>query len=265
MNKYFILLKTCLQKYFYFRSNAFIWIIHAFVNFGIMVVVWTVIYKDNLSVGGYSYSQMISYYLLITLMKEAIYATQGRTTINDDIYFGSLSSYLIKPFSYLKRVLIEEVSKRFIEFTLFLIPFILLFYVFRNIITYSINFYLWPAFVLSLIFGFLICAFLDYIFALAGFWLTETTALFHFKEISFLLLGGLSFPSGLLPLVIRKLNYFLPFYYVFAFPVEIINNNLPTPEIVINLIRQIIWIILLYFIYKIIWKRGLKIYEAAGN
>ncbi len=265
MKKYFILFQTYLQKYIYYRANAFIWAIFDISNYVILIIVWGAIYRTNNIVAGMNYQQMVNYYLLLSIIRELVYAAGGRNLIAEEIYHGELNIYLIKPMSYLKRVFIEEVSWRLIQTILFFIPFIILFLSIRKSagITMTVN--LSPLSIMALIFAFIISAFIDYLCALVGFWITQTGTLFHLKEIAFGLLGGLVFPSKLLPTVIQNINFGLPFYYIFSFPVEIITQQLTINQIAWRLLVQIIWIGFLMKVYQFVWRRGTKEYYAWGN
>lgn len=265
MKKYFTLFKTYLQKYIYYRANAFIWAIFDISHFVILIIVWGAIYRTNTTVAGINYSQMVSYYLILSIIRELVYAAGGRNMIAEEIYHGQLNIYLIKPISYLKRVFIEEISWRLIQTALFFIPFTVLFLLVNKHVGITTTAVLSPLSIIALVFAFIISAFIDYLCALAGFWITQTSTLFHLKEIAFGLLGGLAFPTKLLPGVIQNINFGLPFYYIFSFPIEVINQQLTINQIAWRLIVQIIWIGLLMKFYQFIWRKGTKEYNAWGN
>ncbi|MFC1711358.1 ABC transporter permease [Patescibacteria group bacterium] len=263
--KYKALFKNYLQKHFYFRSQAIIWALSQIIPITVIMIVWSSIYKNRSTVAGLSFDQMISYYLIITIVFQLIYTASGKVVIREEIYSGYLSFFLLKPLSFLKRVFIEELSWRLIQIIFFLPLFLLIFAVFSQQINFSYNFKFLPLFLISLFFSFLISAFLDYLCGIAAFWLTQTHTLFHLKEIFYWLLGGLAFPQKLLPIMLQKINLVLPFYYVFAFPVDLLTRNMSVFDIVFRFIMQIIWTISLFYIYKFIWKKGIKKYEAWGN
>jgi len=265
VKKYLILFKTYLQKYIYYRASAFVWMLSDIIPFIVLIILWQAVYQNRSSIAGVSFNQMVVYYLSISFLRELIYTGGGRNTISEEIYTGQLSSLLLKPFNYLKRVFVEEISWRFIQFGLFLIPYVLLFICFKNVVKGVYNFKLWPVFILALILSFLISAFLDYLCGIGAFWLTQTSTLFHLKDIFYWLLGGLTFPQKLLPCLLQKINITLPFYYVFGFPTELIISNLSYGQIIIRFLVQLIWVIFLYLIYKLLWQKGLRKYDAWGN
>ncbi|MDP1743502.1 MAG: ABC-2 family transporter protein, partial [Candidatus Amesbacteria bacterium] len=57
---------------------------------------------------------------------------------------------------------------------------------------------------------------------------------------------------------------FLPFRYMYSFPLEIILGKLAGKEIVFGFTVGIIWILILVIIYKTMWSKGTKAYTSAG-
>lgn len=254
-----------MQKAFYYRSNAFLWAFFDVLRMLAFFFVWSAIYRKYSTVANLSFDQIISYFFLITFIKEIVETGGGRNTVSDEIYTGQITFFLLKPHSFLKRVFTEEVGWRSLQFGLFLPNFALLAIFINNTVNLSFNFIHLPFFLLSLVFSFFLSAFLDYLCGISAFWLVQTTTLFHLKDIFYRLLGGLTIPQDLFPVFIRKINLTLPFYYVFAFPVEIMTKNFSSWQIFLRLLTQGFWIVVLYTIYKILWKKGLKHYEAWGN
>lgn len=265
MKKLLTFFKTYLQNNLYYRSAAIVWVIVDTAPIVVLILLWKAIYQTNNLVAGLNFNQMVSYYLLITFVYQLVYTAGGRNTVTDEIYTGSLSFFLLKPYNYLKRIFIEEISWRVFQTSLFLPLFFILTLVLSKTISLSFNFSLWPVFSISIIFSFFISGFLDYICGLAGFWLIQTVTLFHLKDVFYWVLGGLAFPQDLFPPLVQKLNLGLPFYYVFAFPIEIITKQFTGFQLLQRFFIQISWFIILFLIYKFLWKKGTKRYEAWGN
>lgn len=257
--------KAYLQKSFYYRSNAFLWSLIDIFRMLAFLFVWSAIFRKYSTVAGLNFNQIISYFLLITFIKEIVDVGGGRNTVSDEIYTGQIAFFLLKPFSFLKRVFTEEVGWRSLQFSLFLPNFVLLSIFINKVADLSFNFVNLPIFLISLSLSFFISALLDYLCGIGAFWLVQTTTLFHLKDIFYRLLGGLTIPQDLFPIFIRKINLSLPFYYIFAFPTELMTKNFSAWQILSRLLMQFFWILVLYTIYKILWKKGLQRYETWGN
>jgi len=206
-----------LQTFFYYRFQVLLWSVIDVAPLVVLIIVWQSVFKAQDMVAGLSFEQMTSWYVLLTLLKQFLTAGSGRNVLSREIYSGQLSFHLLKPFYYLKRLLTEEVSWRSLQTFLFLPLFLLVLKFFGQSLSFNLSFLKGLSLFLILPFSFLIAAFLDYLCGVAAFWLTQTTTLFHLRDIFYWLLGGLAFPPSLLPLWLGKLNLGLPFYYVFSF------------------------------------------------
>lgn len=264
MNKYLLLFKTKLQSNIYYRINALIWTIFDLTPFIALIIVWRSVFASRTIVAGLNLSQMVSYYFLVSLVSELITTHEGET-IAEEIYQGNIVFYLLKPISYLKRIFIKEIGWHFWLMILFLSLYIPLFFMLKNLITINLSWLNIIFFIIAIALAFFINGLLSYLGGIAGFWFTQTTTIFHLKLIMFWLLGGLAFPLELLPRFLQTINTYLPFAYVFSFPVAIITKNLSWQDLVFKFFMQIFWIILLFFIYKKLWRKGLKRYESFGN
>jgi ABC-2 type transport system permease protein len=76
-------------------------------------------------------------------------------------------------------------------------------------------------------------------------------------------LGGTILPLSMLPDPINLISWFLPYRYVFYDSISFIIGN--TDQIYTTLGIQLVWIILLYFLFKLLWKTGLRKFDAVGG
>jgi ABC-2 type transport system permease protein len=263
--KYLVLFKNYLQTYIYYRANAFIWALVDSAHFVVIIFVWATVFINQQQIAGLNFSQIINYYLVALIIRELLYTGAGRNKIAEEIYSGQLSSHLLKPYNFLIHAFAEEISWRLVQTFLFIIPYLVILILIKKIFFTTVIFNLSPLIVIIMVLSFIISSFLDYLCALAAFWLVQTTTLFHIKDILYYLLSGLALPLSLFPLLIKQINLALPFYYVFAFPIELVTKQLATGQILARLTMQLVWIIILGLTYKTLWKKGQKTYDAFGN
>lgn len=108
------------------------------------------------------------------------------------------------------------------------------------------------------VFGFSLCL------GLLAFWFTEVSTIDNLFWACLVFLGGQALPITFIPAVFQNLVRILPFRYMFSFPLEIFFGKLSTGEIITGLFFQLTWIVILIFLYKIMWRQGLKVYSAFG-
>src|SRR5437879_9739122 len=66
------------------------------------ISLWRTIYSgNNSSIAGYTLSQMISYYLVITIVDSLTAVNEDDWQIATDIKDGNISQFLLKPIDYL--------------------------------------------------------------------------------------------------------------------------------------------------------------------
>ncbi len=258
-------LENYLQTFFYYRPQVFLWSVIDMAPLVVLIIVWQAVFQNQDKVAGLSFEQMFSWYVLLSLVRQFLTTGSGKNVITQEIYTGQLSFHLLKPFSYLKRIFTEEVSWRSLQTLLFLPLFFLFLKIFNQSLSLNLSFFKLIALMLIFTFSFLISAFLDYLCGVAAFWLVQTTTLFHLRDIFYWLLGGLAFPPSLLPLWLQKINLGLPFYYVFAFPLQVLTQEVTFFDLGIRVLIQGGWAFILFFLYKLLWKKGLFSYAAWGN
>ena len=77
-------------------------------------------------------------------------------------------------------------------------------------------------------------------------------------------LAGWIAPLALFPAWFRQFASWLPFRSTLGFPVEILTGQLSWPEIRFGFLVTLGWILLFLAIYRLLWRMGLRRYEAVG-
>jgi ABC-2 type transport system permease protein len=107
--------------------------------------------------------------------------------------------------------------------------------------------------------------FTQFSLGLLGFWFSQALVLTDVFWMLFLLFGGAVAPLQLLPEPLQTLAYHLPFRFMMSFPIEIMMGQLTVNEILLGLSSQIIWIVILFAVYRILWARGIRKFSAFGS
>jgi ABC-2 type transport system permease protein len=79
------------------------------------------------------------------------------------------------------------------------------------------------------------------------------------------LLGGRWIPLNFFPPVVANVFNLLPFMFLFSFPVQIFQGQISMGQILRSTAIEIFWLGLFLFIGKVLWKAGVKKYEAYGQ
>lgn len=260
MKKYFLFAWVSFLNLIEYRVN-FLWeIFGSLINMLMLYAFWVAILGSGFLNSSYTSVSIGLYYLFITFIGTISNSNYWR--IANLINSGDLSIEIIKPYSF--------PFKEFVQFIPHKIMQTLIFIVILGIVSYlgmayhfslsQILFFI-PSVLLTIVSKFYIALSLGGL----GFWFKRV----HGFGSLFWNLGGLFsgelIPVDLLPHTLFLVSAYLPFRSLAFFPVQIILGKINQPEIISGLITQIVWLIIFIVIAKLIWKKGLSQYDAAGR
>lgn len=232
----------------------------------IQFFMWTGIFNssDSKLVYGYTYSQMLIYSLFAALTSKLI-SGGFEYGILDDIKNGGLSKFIVKPIGYLRYRLACFLGEKFFYAVVIFILIAIFDGVFRVIFDYKISVTVAVMFVLSVILSLLINFLIYSSLAAVSFWVTDAWALFVIFELVANALSGGIFPLDIFGKTLKAVFNFLPFQYTIYFSVNILTGKVDLNGIFSGLAVQILWIAIMLVVSNLIWRTGLRKYEAVGG
>ena len=266
MHKYLHVLNIGIQNTLVYRVNFLFRSLFGLIPLMATISLWRTIYSGNASsVAGYTLSQMISYYLIVTIVDALTAVNEDDWQIAADIKDGNISQFLLKPIDYLTYRLCTFGAGRLMYTAVAFLPVTLF-------ILYQRNFFVLPAnastvgwFIVSMMLTGLLQFFSSYAMALLAFWVLEVSTfifiLFAFEYIA----GGHLFPLDILPPTIERVLYYTPFPYQLFFPVSIYVGKTTGHELYRGLLIQTGWVVASYLLARWVWKRGIRKYSAVGG
>ena len=255
------LIQRTWQSWMQYRSFFFVlafgWMIPPLVY----LFVWSTAAGSE-SVGGFTRGAFVAYYLVLILVNQLTYA-QTNWTVGDMIREGKLSALLLYPMSPLYNALASEVAGK-VVYMAFVIPVTaVLAALLRPELHVSARDAL--AFVPALILAWALRFFWEYWLALLAFWATRADALLAVQDALIFLLSGQVAPTALLPDALRAAATALPFRYMVGFPVEVLTGQLDDGALLTGFALQAGWLAVALFLYRLVWRRGLRRYAAVGG
>jgi len=246
------------------RARAFIWFLLPLMNNLMLIVFWkgSTIQGSNFQ---WDMSAITSYYFIMTIVGSMLSSHIEEDVSEFDILQGDLVRYLTRPFSYYLSKFIEELPYRLLQGVygiILLLLFVIFFKPNMNLNKDLIQLTFIP---IILILGFLISFTLKMILGLTAFWFKENGGLFELFMIANIVLSGGIVPLDLAPPLLRNISYVLPFSYTGYFPIIAIQGKLDLTGILQLITVQSGWLISLYLLNRLIWKKGLKIFTAVGQ
>jgi len=268
IRKYWHVFLVGIQNNLTYRFNFLARALFGLIPLIAVLCLWKTIYRGKGpggSVGSYSLAEMISYYLLMTVVDALTAVNEDDWQIAADIRDGNISQFLLKPIDYLWYRLSLFFSGRVSYLAVAGIPL--------AIFVTSLHRYLVPpagaaacaGFVVAVVLTALLQFFTSYAMAMLAFWVLEVSTfifiLFAFEYIA----SGHLFPLDILPPALERALYFTPFPYQLYFPVSVYMGKTAGADLVRGLFVQLAWVVAAYFLARFAWARGIKRYAAVGG
>jgi len=255
-----------MQNALEYRMDFFLNMVSALFPIFIQVFMWTAIYEKTGqgAVFGYTYSQMIVYTVLASLLNRLL-RTSFEYEISEDIKTGGLNKFIIRPIAHFPYRLAVFLGQKTVHTGLISVVLVIMVVVSVKVTGLPIGpaqvLGFLPAFVLAFVMNFI----LFYLVSAIAFWLTEIGFFFEAVRIVFIALSGGIFPIDVLGEDAARILRLLPFQYTINFPVDVLNGRITGRDTVLGLVVQVVWILLLSGLTVWIWKVGSRKYVAVGG
>jgi ABC-2 type transport system permease protein len=254
-----------MQDALMYRSQSILWMLTDVVAAIIMPFVWLSSYHGRETIQGFAPDQMVLYYLTMAFLANLVVA-HVQWEVSRDVKDGTLSKYLLYPFSYLQFHYMGNLSYRVLR-CFYFIPFLILWLiVFRNHLSLQSlqHLHVGPEFLLALVLGHFVAFFFAWVLGSLAFYFIETASLFLAYYIFLHILGGQIAPFQLLPPLLQTIATYTPFRYTLSFPLEVLHGRVQGAELWTGIAIQAFWLITLYLIGRVAWRAGTKQYAGAG-
>jgi ABC-2 type transport system permease protein len=244
-----------------FGIRSLFWFCHLIVVF----ILWGAAYAGNPSIGGYSFAQTLTYFVVIFVLQFFIGAFNEDYQISEDIRNGLINQFLLKPINYFAYRLSVFAAARVVSGAFGLLALLVALPFFRGYLDFPHEG--WrialgvPAMALTAIIQFSIA----YCFGLLAFWFLDIQGFVILSMAVETLLGGQIVPLDLLPQSVFNVVRFLPFFYQAYFPAAILTGRKGFDFAVQGLAIQAFWAFILVCLAEAVWLRGLKHHTAAGG
>lgn len=183
----------------------------------------------------------------------------------DDIEKGELAGRLLKPFSYYwQRFNIELPVRIFQGVSGAVIAYLLTFIYHANLQFHLTFFTALLAFIVILL-AYFMCFTFKIILALTALWTTEIRGAQELTDILVTIFAGYIVPVNLLPGILEKVAYILPFSYIIYYPVVAVQGRLAIQTLFSVIGIQIVWLCILGVIFHLMWRKGLMQYSDFGQ
>lgn len=224
----------------------------------ISIFVWKVIYSNNPMDINYTLNEMVTYIITSTFIS-VVYSVSHAFRLTKLVRTGNLSFILIRPYNYLLESFSFFTGKKVVEgIILFLIFFTLSA---AGIIEIGgINLIS----VLLLISTYIMVFLFINLIGILSFWLIQMWTIKPLFVALVGLLGGTYFPLDILPSSVYKILKYNPFSFIGFVNTKTLLGKFSVEETFVFLTVSICWSFVFIILTKLLWKKGLRIYEGMG-
>ncbi|HEY5664730.1 MAG TPA: ABC-2 family transporter protein [Ilumatobacter sp.] len=260
---YVTLGRTSIMQQFQYRLANYFYMIGMIAEPVVYLVVWsTIARQQGGAVGGYTPGTFAAYYIVWTLVRNMniVFTPFGW---EQRIREGELSGHLARPLHPIHYDLGFFAGWKVVVIVLWLPIAAVLSLVFRPELDPSVGQV--AAFVAAIWGAYLIRSMFLWLLGMITIWTTRVSAIFEAYFAAELLLSGRLLPVSLMPGWSQTIAGYLPFESTFGFPITALVGPITTRELVIGLVRQLVWILIGVVAVRLMWRRAIKAYTAVNG
>ena len=251
-----------LSRELLYRLNFVLGRVREFVVFGTLFFAYQALPQG---IGGYTQSELLSYVLLGALCSSPLFV-YGMHQMAQEINDGEFTNYLLRPLSYCGYWSARMLASRVLIGGAGLLSLIALLLMVRHTpIFFQTDLRGWIQCGALLLGSIVFVQILDFMGASFSFWMPRAHGPRWMITVLVQLLSGAYIPLDLFPGFLKNIFVNLPFSLLLYGPIKAWIHPLAQTEFLRLLLVQWIWIGIGLVLLTLIWKRGVKTYEAYGR
>ncbi len=275
LGTWWTILRICLEERLVYRGDFALGTLMRFLPIVTQIFLWHAIFQavaaarqvdaDQVTIQGYTYHDMIAYYLL-TMIGRAFSSMPGLASgIARQIRSGEIKKFLIQPVDLVDFLMLSRVAHKLVYYLVAAGPFALVFFLCRGYFPGWPNPPVMAAFLASLVMAFLLGFYLEATMGMIGFWLLEVSSLLFVYQLFTFFFSGHMFPIDFLPGVWRTLVMITPLQYLAYFPAAVFLGKIQGTDLAIGLAVELFWVVFFIAACRLTLRRGLRRYSGYGG
>ncbi len=269
------ILRICIEERLVYRGDFWLGTLMRFLPIVTQIFLWGAVFAGmsavsgqpiaDKQIAGYSYQDFVAYYLLTTISRAFSSMPGLAGGIALQIRNGEIKKYLVQPIDLVGFLLLQRVAHKLVYYGIAIVPFAIVFYLCRD------YFPGWPppevlfAYIVSLIFAFLLGFFLEATIGMIGFWFLEVSSLLFVYMLFNFFFSGHMFPLSMLPAPWNTIVQLIPLQYLAFFPAAVFLQKIQGPDLWIGLTVQAAWVLFFIVACRVTYWRGVKRYSGFGG
>ncbi len=249
-----------------YRAEMFIWVLATTMPL-VMLMLWTAV-AEVAPVAGASHknwgsSQFVAYFLSTFIVRQLISAWAA-WEMNYEVRQGILSMRLLRPLHPILSFASENIAALPLRAMVTVpIALILAFSVGAQELTRDWR--MWLLLLAAMLGGWLITFFANICIGCLSLYFESSIKIMDIWLAAFFVFSGYLFPSDLFPDWLRAVAVYLPFRFQIGLPVELVTNQHSFSTAFELLARQYAWATGFVLLSLVLWRGGVKRFQAVGG
>jgi len=250
MKQYLMVTRNTIISSLTYRAHFIFQILASSLAIVVQFFLWQAVFasSNQASIQGMNFQDTFVYVSLATALN-VLMRTWTEWYVSSQILSGDIVMYLFKPIEHMHWTFFESLGGVIGNFITITLPsLIVIFLVFGAKIAVGFNLVIFvPALFLSWVLNFLF----DYTIGLTCFWTMSIWGISATKDALIVFLSGALIPLPFYPEQLRQLLYWLPFAWMYHFPLSVINAKSPDWLYWLKgLGVQIFWVAFMYLLVR---------------
>lgn len=238
-----------------YRFDYLLGILNTLLSFVVYWSIYKALYDGASAVDGVTFSMVTTNFIISLGLSSAF--SKNEMFLQDKIKQGTIANELLKPVNFKLRMLFEDIGEGAFSVVFNFLPTVVIAAFFAQLSAPSsaVNIFLC---LISVVLGYIVLWQISFIVQSWSFWLFSVWGLVTIKNVIINILAGAYIPMWFMPDWLKNAIRFTPFDSIYFTPVQLYLGELQGWEILINFARQILWIVILYGIGELCWRKGIK-------
>lgn len=256
VHRYWTLAKLSFQERMEYRWNILMYVSMSLLPAVITIYLWSTVFNAQNNKEALSY--IVTYYIVAAYVGWRIHPYHWN--VMWDVLQGRMATALLRPMSFPAKHFWYEVGGR-VWSTLLTTPlFVGLAFAMGDNFKVPTSGWNWLFSIVAFMVAYVVYFFMTFTLGLLVIWQNQCESIFVLFAVGSQWLGGTLVPLALMPGWISEWLQWLPFAYIFGFPVKIF-MGMPPEQIWQGFGVQLFWLVVSIVIYKIIWKKAINRFE----
>jgi ABC-2 type transport system permease protein len=244
-----------------YRAEMLVWVLSTTMPL-IMLGLWSAV-AATAPVGRFDQRDFLAYFLATFIVRQLTGAWVA-WQMSFEVRTGTLSMRLLRPIHPMVSYAVENLAAVPLRLVV-AVPVALLALVLLGTGTLPHSPLLWGVWLLSILGGWLITFLANAIIGCLALWTGSSIKVMDVWLVAFMVFSGYLVPVELFPGFLRTLVAWLPFRYQIGFPVEVMTGAYALPRALLMLARQWAFVLGLFLLAAVVWRRGLRRFAAYGG